>query len=439
MGLGLTTALLFVGLVLLLATGAPLVHVMGGGAVLASLFLWGPQALLQISANAFGVMQNFILMAIPLFIFMGIILEQSGLAQALYEMMYRWFGGVRGGLAVGTVIICMIFAAMCGVSGAATVSMGSIALPSMLQRDYGKEISIGCITAGGALGVLIPPSVPFILYGLFSGESIGALFAAGVLPGIVLGSLFIGYILVRCFFQKELGPALPKDRRATWPEKFQSLRAVILPMLLIAVVLGSIFKGFATPTEAAGLGALGALLCAAASRTLTWKVVRDSSYRTMKLSAMIVWIIIGGTAFTSLYTAIGAVDFIRELIAALPVSRYIILFGMQFVLFILGMLLDPGGIIMICTPVFVPVIKSLGFDPIWFGALFIVNMEMAYLTPPFGFNLFYMKAIVPQHITMRDIIRSVVPFVGLQAACLLIVIALPQLALYLPHKLLAGG
>ncbi len=439
MDLGLITIILFAGLILLLATGAPLVMVMGGGAVIFSYFLWGPQGLMQISSNSFGVMQNFILIAIPLFIFMGIVLEQSGLAKALYEMMYRWFGGVRGGLAVGTVIICMIFAAMCGVSGAATISMGLIALPSMLDRNYGKDISIGCISAGGALGVLIPPSIPFILYGLFSGESIGALFASGILPGILLGLLFIGYILIRCYFQKDLGPALPKEKRATWKEKFESLRAVILPMVLIALVLGSIFKGVATPTEAAALGAIGALICAAVSRGLTWKVVKESSYATLRLSSMIVWIIIGGTAFTSLYTAIGAVDFIQGVIATLPVSRYIILIGMQLVLFVLGMLLDPGGIIMICTPVFVPVIKSLGFDPVWFGLLFIVNMEMAYLTPPFGFNLFYMKAIVPPNITMGDIMRSIIPFVGLQALCLIIVILIPELATWLPRKLLGAG
>lgn len=439
MDLGLITTLLFAGLILFLATGASLVMVMGGAAVLFSYLLWGPQGLMQISANSFGVMQNFILIAIPLFIFMGVVLERSGLAMALYEMMYRWFGGVRGGLAVGTVIICMIFAAMVGVSGAATVSMGLIALPSMLDRGYDKKISIGCISAGGALGVLIPPSIPFILYGLFSGESIGALFASGIVPGILLGLLFILYILIRCFFQKDLGPALPKEKRATWKEKLESLRAVVLPLVLIMLVLGSIFKGVATPTEAAALGAVGAMVCAAVSGSLSWKVIKESSYATLQLSAMVVWIIIGGTAFTSLYTAIGAVDFIQELISTLPVSKYVVLVGMQMVLFLLGMMLDPGGIIMICTPVFVPVIKGLGFDPIWFGLLFILNMEMAYLTPPFGFNLFYMKAIVPSHITMGDIIRSVIPFVGIQALCLGIVIAFPDLATWLPRRLLAAG
>jgi tripartite ATP-independent transporter DctM subunit len=439
MDVGTITILLFAGLLVFLVTGAPIAMVMGGAAVIATLFLWGPQALMQITSNTFGVMQNFILLAIPLFIFMGMVLEQSGISKSLYEMMYRWFGGLRGGLAVGTVIICMIFAAMCGVSGAATVSMGLIALPSMLDRKYSKDIAIGSISAGGALGILIPPSIPMILYGLFSGESIGALFASGVFPGILLGMMFIAYILIRCYLQRDLGPALPKEQRATWGEKFKSLLAVFPPLLLIVIVLGSIFGGVATPTEAAALGALGSIVCAGITKTLTWKVISGSCYGTMKLANMVVWIIIGGTAFTSLYTAIGAIDFIKEVVAAIPVGPYIILFGMQMVLFLLGMLLDPGGIIMICTPVFVPVIKTLGFDPIWFGLLFIVNMEMAYLTPPFGFNLFYMKAIVPKEISMGDIIRSILPFVGIQALCLMIVILFPEIATWLPRKLIGGG
>jgi len=244
--------------------------------------------------------------------------------------------------------------------------------------------------------------------------------------------------LVRCYLQPDLAPALPKEARATWSEKVRSLRAVAPPLLLIVAVLGSIFAGVATPSEAAAIGALGALVCAAVTRRLTWEVIKESSYSTLKLSSMIVWIIIGGTAFTALYTSVGAVDFIKGAIDTLPVSRYVILLGMQLVLFVLGMLMDPGGIIMICTPVFVPVIRHLGFDPVWFGLLFIVNMEMAYLTPPFGFNLFYMKSIVPKDISMADIIRSTAPYVGLQAVCLIICTIFPELTLWLPRILLGG-
>jgi tripartite ATP-independent transporter DctM subunit len=438
MDIGTITGILFLGMILGLSAGAPLVMVMGGVAVIFTYLLLGPQALTTIAANTLGVMQNFVISAIPLFILMGSVLERSGLAVELYEMMYKCFGAVRGGLAVGTVIICMIFAAMCGISGAATVTMGLIALPSMLTRGYKKEVAIGCVAGGGALGILIPPSIPMILYGLFAGESIGALFASGIIPGILLGVLFIVYILVRCYLQPDLAPAIPQEMRATWREKVQSLKAVFAPMALIVAVLGSMFAGVATPSEAAGIGAVGALACAAFAGKLTWQVIKECCFSTLKLSSMVVWIIIGGTAFTALYTSVGAVDFIKGAMDSLPVSRYAILFGMQFVLFILGMLMDPGGIIMICTPVFVPVIKSLGFDPVWFGLLFIINMEMAYLTPPFGFNLFYMKSIVPKDVSMADIIRSILPYVGLQALCLLICILFPDLVLWLPRVLLGG-
>jgi tripartite ATP-independent transporter DctM subunit len=436
MSVGLTTLILFTALVLLLITGLPLAFVLGAIGVVFTYFLWGPFALMSIPANTMGVMQNFILSAIPLFIFMGLVLHKSGLAGALYDTVYKWAGGIRGGLAIGTVIICMIFAAMTGTSGAATVSMGVIALPSMLQKKYDRSIVIGSIAAGGALGILIPPSVLMIVYALFANESVGALFAAGVFPGLLMGSMFILYIAIRCFFQKDIGPAIPADQRATWSEKFKALKTVILPILLILSVLGTIFFGIATPTESAAIGAFGSLICGALTGTMNWKIFKESSYETLKLSCMVVWIIIGGSCFAALYTAIGAVDFIKQVVDALPVSRYVILFGIQMSFFFLGMLMDPGAIIMLCTPVFVPLIKSLGFDPVWFGILFIMNMEMGYLTPPFGFNLFYMKAIVPKDVLMSDIYKAIIPFVLLQGLSLLIVIIFPEIALWLPRMII---
>jgi tripartite ATP-independent transporter DctM subunit len=430
------TALLFASIIVGLLTGLPLVFVLGGVAVIFNYFLLGPQTLMMISYTAFGVMDNFILIALPLFIYMGIILQHSGIAKSLYEMIYLWIGGMRGGLAIGTVVICTIFAAMSGISAAATVAMGVIALPSMLKYAYHKDIAIGCISAGGALGILIPPSILMILYGVFSEESIGALFAGGVIPGLLLASLFIIYIAIRCHLNPSLGPAVPKDERKTLGEKLIALRKVILPVLLIAAVLGTIFGGVATPTEAAAIGAIGALICTIVSRNFSWKMFKSSSYQAMGLSCMIVWIIIGGSCLTSIYTAIGALEFIKEFVSLLPVSRYVVLIGMQLCLFFLGMLLDPGAIIMICTPVFVPVIKSLGFDAVWFGVIFIINMEMGYLTPPFGFNLFYMKSIVPSSISMVDIYKSVFPFVLLQGLAILLVVLFPQLALWLPSLII---
>ncbi|MFC1860916.1 TRAP transporter large permease subunit [Chloroflexota bacterium] len=431
----MVTLLLFAVLILVLITGLPISFVLGGVATVFVLLLWGSKALMIISASAYGMLDNFVLVAAPLFIFMGMVLERSGIADSLYTMMYRWIGGLRGGLAVGTVIICTVFAAMTGISGAATVTMGVIALPSMLRHNYDKEIAVGCISAGGALGVLIPPSTLMILYGIFAQVSIGQLFAAGIFPGLVLSSLFITYIIIRCRIQPHLGPSVPLNEKATWEEKFVSLKGVILPIFLIILVLGTIFMGVTTPTEAAAMGALGSLVCAAIHRKLNWGTIKESSYQTLRVACMLVWIIIGGVCFTRVYTAIGAIDFMRETITALPVSPYLILVGMQFLLIFLGMLMDPGGIIMITTPVFVPIISTMGFDPVWFGALFIVNMEMGYLTPPFGFNLFYMKAIVPKSISMGDIYRSITPFVCLQLIGLVLLIVFPQIALWAPSML----
>jgi tripartite ATP-independent transporter DctM subunit len=435
MSIEIITLLLFGALLLLLTLGLPLSFVLGGVGMVGCYFLWGEKGLFVAAAQAYGAMGKFTLLAIPLFIFMAMILERSGVAEDLYTMMHRWMGPLRGGLAIGTVLICTIFAAMAGISGAATVSMGLIALPAMLKRNYGKEIAMGSISGGGALGILIPPSVPMILYAALTGESVGGLFAGGIFPGILLALLFVLYIGIRCFLQPSLGPALPKEERASWEEKISSLRAVILPIIIILMVLGSIYGGVCTATEAAALGVLGAAISAAVYRKLTWVLIKEACYRTSNLTAMIIWILIGAYCFTSVYTATGAHELMEHLLLSIPGGRYAALFTMQAVFFILGCILDPAGIIMICTPVFVPVIESLGFDPLWFGVLFIMNMEMGYLTPPFGFNLFYMKAIAPPGVTMGDIYRSIFPFVMLQGLGLIIVIIFPSIALWLPAQM----
>ncbi|MGQ9695910.1 MAG: TRAP transporter large permease [Thermodesulfobacteriota bacterium] len=437
MSIEITTLLLFGALVLFLALGLPLAFVLGGVGMVGCYFLWGSKGLYIAAAQAYGAMGKFTLIAIPLFIFMAMILERAGVAEDLYTMMHRWMGPLRGGLAIGTVLICTIFAAMAGISGAATVSMGLIALPAMLKRKYDKLIAMGSISAGGALGILIPPSVPMILYATLTGESVGGLFAGGVFPGILLSVLFIIYIGLRCFLQPNLGPALPKGERASWSEKFASLKAVILPLIIIIMVLGSIYAGVCTATEAAALGVLGAIISAAVYGKFTRLLIKEACYRTANLTAMIIWILIGAYCFTSVYTGTGAHELMEKILLSIPGGRYAILITMQAVFFVLGCILDPAGIIMICTPVFVPVIKSLGFDPLWFGVLFIMNMEMGYLTPPFGFNLFYMKAIAPSEVTMGDIYRSIVPFVALQGVGLAIVIIFPEIALWFPRVVLS--
>jgi len=435
MSIELITLLLFGALLLFLALGLPLSFVLGGVGMVGCYFLWGSKGLFVVTAQAYGAMGKFTLLAIPLFILMAMVLERAGVADDLYTMMHRWMGPLRGGLAIGTVLICAIFAAMSGISATATVSMGLIALPAMLKRGYDKIMAMGVISGGGALGILIPPSVPMILYATLTGESIGGLFAGGVFPGLLLALIFILYIGIRCFFQPRMGPALPREERATWREKFISLKAVALPVVIIVMVLGSIYAGVCTATEAAALGCLGAVISAGVYRKLNWTLLKESCHRTASLTAMIIWILIGAYCFTSVYTGTGAHELMEHLLLSIPGGRYAILITIQMVFFILGCILDPAGIIMICTPVFVPVIKSLGFDPLWFGVLFIMNMEMGYLTPPFGFNLFYMKAIAPAGVTMTDIYRSVVPFVALQGLGLAIVIIFPEIALWFPRML----
>jgi len=432
MSIGLVTGLLFGCILLFLLTGLPVSFVLGGVAMVFTYFLWGPQGLAIVANRAWGGMTNFVIVCVPLFIYMGVMLERSGIASSLYTMMHRWSGALRGGLAAGTVLICMIFAAMTGLSGASTVALGLVALPEMLKRGYNKDIAIGSIGGGGALGILIPPSATMVIYAMIAQESVGQLFMGGVFPGIILGFLFIAYILIRSSIQKNIAPALPEEERAGWGAKFTSLRAVILPMLLIVAVLGSIFAGIATPTEAAAVGAFGATMCAAVYRKLNWQNIKEACYQTLRVSTMALWIFLGSQAFTTIYYAVGAQEFVQELLLQLPGGHWGVIIGIQIIWLILGCLLDPWGIIMITAPIFVPVVDALGFSLVWFGVLCIVNMEMAYLTPPFGMNLFYLRGVAPPGVSMGDIYHSATPFVLCQLVALVIVMAFPALVLWLP-------
>lgn len=396
------------------------------------LSLWGINALPMVIRKIYSFSDTVILVAVPLFILMGAVLERSGIAEDLYRLMHGLLGRLRGGLAIGTVVICTIFAAMTGISGASTVAMGVIALPQMLKRSYDKTIALGSIAAGGALGILIPPSIIMIVYGVFARESVGKLFIGGILPGILLSSLFIAYIATRSFLQPHLAPSVEPEEAFSFRQTFVALKGTILPIILVMAVLGSIFSGAATPTEASAVGALGAIIAAIVRGKFSWCLFKEAIYRTFSLSGMIFWIILGASLFVAVYVAIGGQELVKTLFIELPVNRWVIVILMQLTLFILGCFMDPLGIIMITVPVYVPVIRALGFDPVWFGIIFTMNLEMAYLTPPFGGNLFYLKGVVPPEINMLDLYRAVVPFVCLQALGLAIVMAFPQIALLLP-------
>ena len=436
MSIELLTALFFGSLLVFIVLGLPLAYVLGGVSIIFLYFTWGFDSFYLVASKMWDSMNSFTLVAIPLSVFMAMILERSGVATRLYHMMQLWCGGVRGGLAIGTVWICALMGAMVGVSGAAVVTMGTIALPAMLERGYDKQMALGAINAGGGFAVLLPPSILMILYSLITGVSVGKMFVGGILPGILLVVLVSLYIVIRCLLQPELGPALPKEERGGWPERLRALRSVILPILVVLMVLGSIMAGIATPTESAAIGVLGAIISGLVYRTLNWGVIREAAIRTVRLTAMVMWILFAAHAFSAAYAAMGAQSLISSLMEYIPGGPWGTIIFIQIVLIFLGMVLDPLGIMLITLPVFVPIITELGFDPLWFGILFIINMEIGYMTPPFGFNLFYLKGVAPPGVTMGDIYRSVIPYTAVIIVGLALVMIFPGIATWLPNKLL---
>lgn len=437
MSIELITVLMFLLMLVLLASGLPVVFVLGGSALLFGFLVWGPQSLHIVVANTSDLMRANLLVAVPLFVFMAYMLERSGMAEELYHVMHQWMGSLRGGLAAGTIVGCTIIAAMSGISTTGVLMMGIIGLPAMLRRNYEKKLAMGAIMAGGALGPLIPPSVVLIIYSLLSGQSIGRLFVGGIIPGLILSGLFILYILIRCYLNPSLGPALPPEERTGWTDKIRALRGIIIPSFLVFGVLGSIFTGVATPTEAAAIGAFGAILSAAIHRNLNWTILKGVAFQTLKTVSMVMWVIFGAGCFANVYQGIGASEFIQNMITAWPVNKWVILILIQVTWLILGCLMDAISILMITSPVFIPVAKHLGFDLLWFGLLYAVNTEMGYLTPPFGVNLFVMRGITQgSDITTQDIYRSALPFVVLQAIGLLLVMLFPELITWLPRALL---
>ncbi len=429
------TALIFVMLIVLLFIGLPIAFTLTGIAIVFVLLLWGTSGLYLLASAAYGESMSFVLVAVPLFILLAVVMEGSGIAEDLYEAMHHWLGAIPGGLASGTVVICAIFAAIAGISGVATVTMGLIALPVMLRKGYDRKMVVGAIACGGALGIIIPPSIIAILYGSVTGTSVGKLFMGGMIPGIIIAGVMIIYITIRCVLNPRMGPPLPKEERGSWKDKIVSLKSVILPLLLILVVLGTIYTGIGTPTEASGIGALGALICAAIKRRLKWKSMQTALTRALNVTCMGIWIVIGAKCFSAIYTAGGASEFMLSLVDKLDIPPLAMIALMEFIFFILGMFIDPLGMLMICAPVFLPIVERLGFDPIWFGILFILNSGMAYITPPFGFNLFYMRAIVSKDMPTMEIYQCVWPYVGCQALVLILVMFFPDIGMWLPNTM----
>ena len=433
----LIAIILFASTFVLLFTGLPVSFSLGGMSIILVILFMGWDKLSIITGASFSLITQLSLVAVPLFIFMADILRGSGLAEELFVAVRRIFGGIPGGLAIGTTLICTVMAAMSGVAAAGILTMGILALPILLQLKYNKTIAIGTIMAGGSLGILIPPSVSFVVYGALARVSIGRLFAGGLIPGFILAFLYMTYIGIRCYFQPELGPALPPEERVGWKEKITGLRGIVLPVVVVITILGSIFLGIASPTEASAVGVVGVIACAAIHRSLSWQLILDSMVSTIKVTGMLGWILIGGFCFRYLFIYTGGVDVVGGLITRLEIPPLLIITMMQLVYMVLGCFMEEITIMFVSFPVFLPVVANLGFDPVWFGVLFLINLQVAYLTPPFGYSLFYMRSVAPSSITIMDIYRSILPFIPIQIGVLALVMFFPQLALWLP-KLMIG-
>ncbi|MEQ9139970.1 MAG: TRAP transporter large permease subunit [Algiphilus sp.] len=434
---------MFGSLLALLMAGLPLAFVTGGLACVFLFILGDERALNIVPSRIFPLMTNYQLSAIPLFIFMAAMLERAGIINDMFDVIYKVMGGLKGGLAAATIIASTILAAMVGVIGAAVVTMGIIALPAMLKRHYDPKIAMGSIMAGGTLGILIPPSILAIIYAVVAEQSVGELFIGAVIPGLMLSSMYIAYVVVRSYINPALGPAIPVEERVSNREKMQLIGKMAAPITLVAVVLGIIFSGVATPVEAAGIGTFGAFIVAAIHRKLDWPTIREACTTTLKASAMVIWIMFGATIFVGLYVLEGGQQFVQDALAATGLGPWGILILMQILLVILGMFLDWVGILLLCVPIFVPIIKALGAAAfgldspedlvLWFGVLYLVNMQMSFLSPPFGYALFYLRGVAPPEIPMTDIFKSALPFLFLQIVGLALCMIFPQIITWLPR------
>jgi tripartite ATP-independent transporter DctM subunit len=436
LGIGGATLLILAVMIGLMLTGMPLAWVLLTIACGCTVLWMGPAGLPLVGSRVFGFVQEYVFVAVPLFVLMACIMERSGVAKDLYNAMYIFSGNLPGGVAMQTVVVAMIMAAMTGIIGGEIVLLGLIALPQMLRLGYDKKLAIGTICAGGSLGTMIPPSVVLIVYGLTASVSIGDLFKAAFVPGILMGCLYIAYILIRCRLDPSLGPPAPaEERNIPLAQKLAMLKGLVLPMLIIFWVLGSIYFGIAAVTEAAGVGVVGAIVSAAIRGELNWKMMRESLVQTMETVGILIWLTFGAFAFIGIYNIMGGTNFVRQMITGLPVAPIVIILIMMAILLVLGCLIDWIGICLLTMPIFVPIIKDLGYDPVWFGILFCMNMQVSYLSPPFGPACFYLKGVAPPDITLQQIFSSIWPFMGLQITALLIVLFFPEVALFLPRLL----
>lgn len=430
------TILMFGALLIGILLGYPLAIVIGGVGMFAGILFLGPVVFKMFPLRIIGLMSSYVLLAVPLFIFMGTMMEVSGTAERLFGALYLWLGRLRGGLAIATILMGTILAACVGIIAASTIMMGLIALPSMIQRGYSREVACGSVCAGGTLGILIPPSVMLVFYGPMASLSVGRLMMGAFMPGLLLSTLYISYVGIRCLIRPEDGPPMPPEERAApLLKKLGILMSGLLPpIFIIMAVLGSIFFGVASPTEAAALGALASIILAMAYRRLTLETLTKSMLQTLKITCMAFLIVWGATMFTGTFLRLGGGEVVTNLVLAMPGGRWGAFGVIMFIIFILGMFIDWMGILFVMVPIVTPIGEVLGFDPIWFALMVCVNLQMSFMTPPFAYAIFFLKGICKPEweVTTGHIMRGVIPFVALIIIALVLCAVFPQIILWLP-------
>lgn len=431
---------MFIFLMASISLGHPLAITLAGVATIFGLIDNGGNvpALLDLFVNnSWGLFQNYTLVAVPLFIFMAQILDRSKVSEALFDALYIVLGGLRGGLGMAVIVVSTVFAATTGIVGASVVAMGLMAGPALLRRGYDKSLSAGIICSSGTLGILIPPSIMLVVYGGLTGmkeTSVGNLFAGAILPGLLLSGMYLLYVGVRCFINPELGPPIPKEERtATVAQKFSmTMKSFVPPFGLILTVMGTILAGVATPTEAAALGCAGAAVLAIFSRKFNWEVISQASVSTLRTTSMIMLLFIGGKLFSVVFLSMGGGDAVADMLLGMDVSPYVVLAIMMAVVFIMGMFIDWAAILLVVVPIFTPIAMDLDFNPLWFAMLICVNLQTSFLTPPFGYSLFYFKGVAPPEYAMGHIYKGIIPFVAIQIIGLAIMVFFPEVITWLP-------
>jgi len=428
-GIEAGTYLIIGAIFLFLVTGMPLAWVTGLVALLFTFGWFGEMALPLVTARVYGFITEYSLVAVPMFIFMAALLDRSGIAKDLFNGMRVLAGRLPGGVAVQTLIVALLLAAMSGVIGGEIVLLGILALPQMLRLGYDRNLSIGVVVAGGSLGTMMPPSIVLIIYGLMASVSIADLFTAAITPALLLFGSYVLYVLVRCWFNPLLGPPM-SDEEVAKESVWSAIKSVLAPALIVVVVLGSIYAGVASITEAAALGVSSVLVVSIFRRELNFTMLQKSLTHTLETCGMIIWIGIGAAALVGVYNLMGGSRFVSGTILGLDIAPVFVIMIMMLILLVLGMFLDWIGIALLTLPIFVPIVVQLGYDPIWFGILFAVNMQVSYLTPPFGPAAFYLKSVAPPEITLRHIYSSVLPFIAIQLAVLAILLFFPEIAIW---------